>query len=80
MPRGKMVCYEKLATELYKYKWNDESLTFRKLLYTMYIEKEYSVQKIADELYMSKFKAYKLLQEQGIPARSNRRKNKKLRC
>lgn len=78
MPRGKITSSEKLAVELYKLKWGLEELTFRKLLQILYIEKGYTVEKVAEALYVSKGKAYYILRDYGIPARYNRKK--RLKC
>lgn len=70
MGNGNNKTYEYLITELYKEKWNDESLTFREILKRLHIDEGMSYRKMAELFKVSFSTIYLWCKKENVHERS----------
>lgn len=60
---------KRLIEELYKLKWNDDSITFHEVIRRLYVDEELGTRKLARRLYVSQPTALRYVREEGIQRR-----------
>lgn len=74
MARNKIIAYEYLIVELYRYKLGKEELSFREILDYLYNDKKMSIGDIAKEFKVGKGTVFGWLKANAVQTREVKRK------